>query len=86
MTEPKDTSTDEIKVHLEYLREGVDEIKTHLRTQNGRLREAESDIADAKSDLAVLKDRGTRTQMFGAGGGMLGGLLAGFFEHWLSGK
>lgn len=73
-------SIEQIVIHLEYLRDGVDGINARLDAQNGRIRTAETDIA-------VLKDRQSEARKtggtWGAGGGLLGGLLAGFLSQWM---
>lgn len=76
-----DDQTTEIFIHLEYIRAGVDELKAGQAAQNGRLREAETDIA-------ILKDRADESRKsgrnWGAGagtvGGFVGGLVAGLFR------
>ena len=72
-----------ISVHLSYIRKGIDDINDHLDRLNGRTRTNEIDIG-------ILKDRQSDTRKtsgaFGAGGGFLGGILAGFVQSWLSGK
>lgn len=64
-----------VLVHLEYIREAVDGVNERLDAQNGRLREAEQDIA-------VLKDRSddakTTGRNWGATAGAIGGLIGGF--------
>ena len=79
----ENTTPDEILIHLQYLREGVDGINERLDRQNGRIRLAEQ-------DLAVLKDRASEHRkasgVWGAVGGLLGGTLAGFLQSWASGK
>lgn len=39
------------------MRDDLNEIKAHLRTQNGRIGEAEKSIADSATQIAVLMDR-----------------------------
>ena len=82
MSDPHPT-LEQIFVHLEYLKDGVDGINSRLDAQNGRIRTTETEIA-------VLKDRseGQRktSGAWGAGGGFVGGLLAAFVQGWLSGK
>lgn len=68
MTDSRDHSTDEILIHLQYLREGVDGINERLDAQNGRIRTLEN-------DMAVVKDRQSEARQ---DGGKWGGIAGGF--------
>lgn len=57
---------DSVLVHLEYLREGVDEIRLHLKELNGRTRANETDIA-------ILKDRADESRTSGRRWGLTAG-------------
>jgi hypothetical protein len=76
--------TEEILVHLEYLRKGQDETNTHLKTLNGR-------VGKHDEALAVLKDRGEDAKAagrnWGAGAGgvagaFVGGVIAALAAFW----
>jgi hypothetical protein len=52
--------TDEILVHLKYLREGQDETVAHLRTLNGRVGAVEVKQASVDAQLAGMTTTGDR--------------------------
>lgn len=73
---------DPILIHLEYIKDRVDEINARLDQINGRTRTNETDIA-------VLKDRDSQAaksgRNWGAGAGVLGGFLGGFLSSVFKG-
>lgn len=73
-------SSDELLVHITYIREAVDQVNRQVFAQNGR-------IGKAETDIAILKDRQSDARKmggaWGTGGGFLGGLVAGFIGHWM---
>lgn len=64
----------EIRIHLEYIREKQDEITEHLRTLNGRTAKVEQDVAIIQ---ATSKTAGRN---WGAGAGAVGGALASLLQ------
>ena len=49
MTKEGSSYRDEVKVHLQYIREKVDNCENHLEKINGRLQKAEKDINTHKA-------------------------------------
>lgn len=49
-----DNKTEQILVHLEYLREGMDGVNARLDVQNGRVRTAERAIAVLQWAMALI--------------------------------
>lgn len=73
-------STEEILIHLQYLRDGVDGINKRLDTQNGRIRTLEN-------DMAVVKDRQSEARQDGGkwggiAGGFAGGLVSAIAQYF----
>lgn len=84
-------TTDELLIHIAYIREGVDGINERLDNLNGRTRKNETDIAvlkDRQSDSRQAGVSAGRNWGAGAGtaGGFLGGVVAGFFQKWMTGQ
>lgn len=69
-------SNEVLLVHLEYIRKAADQTNTHLATLNGRMGEAEQDIAVLKSQANDAKASGAKW------GGMVGGAIAGAIAVW----
>jgi hypothetical protein len=63
-------------IHLQYIRQSQDQTNAHLAMLNGRMGEAEQ-------ELAVLKDRSGDAKAAGAKwGGLVGGVIAGAVFVW----
>lgn len=82
------TKLDQALVHLEYLREGMDEARERLNEQNGRLRAVELAATALSIRVDVAKETG---QKWGAGtgaaaGGFVGGLLLALHQIFGGGK
>lgn len=76
MTEPQ-AKLDQLLVHVEYMRTGIDQINDRLDAQNGRVRTVETAVAVLNTQVDLAKETG---QKWGAGtgaaaGGFVGGLL-----------
>lgn len=82
-SKPPSDSSDELLVHISYIKQGIDAINEKLEAQNGRVRTAETDIAILKDRQSDARKSGTT---WGAGGGFVGGLVAGFLQSWMTGK
>lgn len=72
------TTTEQLLIHVEYIREGIDGVHARLDALNGRTRTNETDIA-------VLKDRSADARkaggLWGAGAGaFVGGVLAVLYQ------
>lgn len=73
--------TEAILIHLEYIREIVDDLKAGQKEQNGRLRTVETDIIELRAGAAQHKSQGRN---WGAGAGAAGGFLGGFIATLLT--
>ena len=75
-------TTEIVLVHLEYIRSKQDEIVLHLRALNGR-------VGDAEQDIAVLKDRAdearTSGRAWGLTAGGIGSAIAAGLAHLFGG-
>lgn len=75
--------TDEILVHLQYIRENQDKTNQHLATLNGRVGASENRL----TALETRSDEGKRDgRNWGAAGGFLGGFLASLIAKWAGGQ
>lgn len=63
---PDQTPYESLLVHLEYLREGVDDIRLRLKELNGRTQMNELDVA-------ILKDRADESRRAGSRAGWTAG-------------
>lgn len=79
-----DEKTDALFIHLNYIKQGIDELKVGQKEQNGRLRKAEDTITQLKTEAK------TEGRNWGAGagtaGGFLGGFVAAFVSRWMGGQ
>lgn len=72
------SSADEIRVHLEYIRDGIDGINERLDALNGRTRKTETAIA-------VLQDRTTDTRAAKVAGSKYGAAIGAAVSAIVSG-
>lgn len=71
---PQEPTNRELLIHLQYIRQGVDEMREDAKKQDTRLSAAEGDIK-------VLQERTPRQAGgWGAIGGIIGGLFGGFLQ------
>ena len=71
-----DTPDEVVLVHLSYLRQKMDEVVDHMRTQNGKLE-------THGNRLAVLEDRASEARNTGARwGAFMGGIITAIAAIW----
>lgn len=71
---------DVLLTHLEYIREGIDQVNARLDAQNGRIRKVETGIVVLETRADEGKSSGRN---WGGAAGALGGFLSGLFSGWI---
>ena len=78
---PDQTPYESLLVHLEYLREGVDDIRLRLKELNGRTQMNELDVAILKDRADESRRAGTRAGRTAGGvGSAIGAALTWLFK------